>query len=99
MNRYVVFREYVGLDVFYAEAESPQDAQDKVLPDPAGIELVDWGDEYAPYLSAYIREVALRAYPIRRFPPRVWVLSGAHGEHRDVGSQGEPPRRGGRSDE
>ena len=93
MTRYVVFREYLGVDVFYVEAATPEDATERIFPDPPGIELVDRGDDYAPYLSAQVRDLALRAVPVRRFPPRVWVVHGPNGEYRDVGARGEPAMR------
>lgn len=93
MTRFVVFREYLGIDVFYAEAETEAAATDLILPDPPGIEIIDWGDEYAPYLSAQVRDLALRAVPVRRFPPGVWVVHGPNGKSRDVGERGEPAMR------
>lgn len=45
-----------------------------------------------PHLEAVLTELALRTHPLRRFPANVSVAIGAH-EHREIGPEGDPPRR------
>lgn len=92
--RFVVFRKYRGLDMWYVEAPTQESALDRVFPeDPEadGRFTEDGGAEW-PHLEAKVAELELRAHPLRRFPPNVEVAIGSRG-HRRIGPEGEPRMR------
>lgn len=91
--RFVVFRHYRAVAVWYVEAPTSDAAIERVFPaDPhADGRFANTGGAEDEYLEANIAELALRAHPLRRFPANVSVATGSH-EHRRTGPFGEPPR-------
>lgn len=90
MTRFVVFREFRGVMVWYVEADDERAAIERVWPedptrDPA---FVDSGGMEAPHLEAHLEAGPPRVRRVRRFPRRVEICFGDT-RRRWSGQQGE----------